>query len=143
MNLINSTKKLLIKNIALINYIFFGVLTTAVNLGVFWLASSQLHLYYLLANLVAWFLSVVFAFFTNKYFVFKSRTTGLLPFLKEFLLFLWMRVLSGVFDMGSMFVMVSMIKIDDVIAKVLTQFVIVILNYTFSKAVIFKDRGTK
>ncbi|MFD0897519.1 GtrA family protein [Loigolactobacillus binensis] len=143
MSLINNIKKILLKNMALINYIVFGVLTTAVNLGVFWLASSQLHLYYLLANLLAWFLSVVFAFFTNKYFVFKSRTVGLLPFLKEFLLFLWMRVLSGVFDMGSMFVMVSVLKINDVFAKILTQFVIVILNYTFSKAVIFKERGAK
>ncbi|WP_367297555.1 GtrA family protein [Loigolactobacillus coryniformis] len=143
MSLINNIKKILLNNMALINYIIFGVLTTAVNLGVFWLASSQLHLYYLLANLVAWFLSVVFAFFTNKYFVFKSRTAGLLSFLKEFLLFLWMRVLSGAFDMGSMFVMVSVLEINDVFAKILTQFVIVILNYAFSKAVIFRERGAK
>lgn len=136
-------KQLISTNMALINYVIFGVLTTAVNLIVFWVANTPLHLYYLVANLIAWFLSVVFAFFTNKYFVFKSRTIGWKPFLKEFLLFLWMRVLSGVFDMGSMFAMVSLLKIDDVIAKILTQFVIVMLNYTFSKVVIFKERGMK
>lgn len=143
MNFINSLKLILKKNMSIINYIFFGVLTTGVNLLVFWLANSQFHLYYLFANLIAWFFSVIFAFFTNKYFVFKSSTKRFIFFIKEFFLFLWMRVLSGIFDMGSMFIMVSVMKIDSDIAKILTQFVIVILNYTFSKVVIFKERGEK
>lgn len=136
-------KRLISNNAALINYVFFGVLTTIVNLLTFWLFNSVFNQNYLLANLIAWFVSVLFAFFTNKYFVFKSHTKGHYAFIKEFLLFIWMRVLSGIFDMGSMYILVSMLKVNGNLAKILTQFIIVVLNYVFSKTVIFKKRSLK
>ena len=54
-------------------YLIFGVLTTLVNIGVYYLASDVVGLYYLLANVVAWILSVLFAFITNKSLVFESK----------------------------------------------------------------------
>ncbi|ANZ99229.1 teichoic acid glycosylation protein [Carnobacterium divergens] len=121
-----------------INYLVFGVLTTIVNIAVFYIFNSFFEINYLISNALSWIVSVVFAFYTNKYFVFRTKNRSIKDFIKELLLFIWFRLLSGVIDMFLMYVMVSLMIIDQNISKLIVQVIIVVLNYVFSKVFIFK-----
>ncbi|WP_177186207.1 GtrA family protein [Pisciglobus halotolerans] len=131
-------KQLLKKYEEAISYLVFGGLTTVVNIVAFFLLDTVLNMQYLVANLIAIIVSILFAFFTNKRYVFKSKSETLRDWLKEFLLFVGFRAVSGVFDMLSMWVLVDFLQIDTNISKILTQFIVVVLNYFFSKFFIFK-----
>lgn len=120
-------------------YLFFGAATTIVNYLVYFGALDWLHWDYRPSNVLAWFLSVLFAFFTNKFFVFQSKTTTPKHFLKEGLLFYWYRALSFVIDMGMMILLISGMHWSDFAAKTLTQIVVIAMNYFFSKFLIFKE----
>ncbi|PLS36906.1 teichoic acid glycosylation protein [Carnobacterium maltaromaticum] len=121
-------------------YLIFGVLTTIINIFVFYIFKDTLTIDYRTSNVIAWFLSVLFAFLTNKYFVFASKGKSKQAFFKEMGLFFWYRLLSLVIDMIMMIVMVSGLGIDALIAKLITQVVIVVINYVFSKLLIFNDK---
>ena len=97
-------------------YLIFGVLTTIINIFVFYIFKDTLTIDYRTSNVIAWFLSVLFAFLTNKYFVFASIGKNKQAFFKEMGLFFWNRVLSLVIVMIMMIVMVSGIGIDALIA---------------------------
>jgi len=122
----------------IIHYVIFGGLTTLVNIVVFYLLDSVLDISYLIANAVAIAAAILFAFFTNKRYVFESKSTSWQEELREFGLFVGVRAGTGVFDMLSMWILVSLLHTDTSIAKILTQFVVVVLNYVFSKLVVFK-----
>lgn len=119
----------------LIMYVFFGVLTGVVNLGVYFLFSHVLGVYYLFSNVVAWFLSVLFAYVTNRIWVFESNSNNIL---KEVFLFFSCRSFSGLVDIGLLYFFVDILNIGDYISKIIVQIIVVILNYLFSKLLIFK-----
>lgn len=119
-------------------YLVFGVLTTVVNIVAFYLLDTVFDVQYLIANLVSIIVSILFAFFTNKKYVFKSKSESFQSWMKEFVLFCSFRVLSGVFDMLSMWILVDFLTLDTNIAKIATQFIVVVLNYFFSKFFVFK-----
>ena len=122
-----------------IGYLIFGGLTTVVNIVVFYLFDSVFDVHYLVANAIAIVVSILFAFFTNKKYVFKSSTPTVQLWLKEFSLFVSFRLLSAVFDMGSMWLLVDGLNLNANVAKIITQFIVVVLNYAFSKFFIFKQ----
>jgi putative flippase GtrA len=132
-------KELVNKYAEVISYLIFGGLTTVVNIIVFYLFDSILDVHYLFANAIAIIASILFAFFTNKKYVFKSSTPTVKLWLKEFSLFVSFRLLSAVFDMGSMWLLVDGLELNTNIAKIITQFIVVVLNYAFSKFFIFKQ----
>lgn len=129
-------------NKEVINYLIFGVLTTVVNIVVYYamtwgktgnLATQEM----LIANLIAWVVSVIFAYITNKLFVFESKTTNAKELIKELSSFVWFRILSLILDMAVMFVTVDLIKLNDKIMKIVSNVLVVIANYIFSKLFIF------
>ena len=132
-------KNLVSKYEELIGYLIFGGLTTVVNIVVFYLFDSVFEVHYLFANAIAIVVSILFAFFTNKKYVFKSSTPTVQLWLKEFSLFVSFRLLSAVFDMGSMWLLVDGLNLNSNVAKIITQFIVVVLNYAFSKFFIFKQ----
>lgn len=132
-------KNLVSKYEEIIGYLIFGGLTTVVNIVVFYLFDSVFDVHYLIANAIAIVVSILFAFFTNKKYVFKSSTPTVQLWLKEFSLFVSFRLLSAVFDMGSMWLLVDGLNLNANVAKVITQFIVVVLNYGFSKFFIFKQ----
>lgn len=132
-------KKLWVKYEEVLVYLIFGVLTTVVNIAVFYLLDTVLGVQYLIANAVAIILSILFAFFTNKKYVFKSKSENFQSWLQEFMLFCGFRAISGVFDMLSMWALVDFMDLDTNIAKIATQFIVVVLNYFFSKFFVFKS----
>lgn len=123
-----------------VNYLIFGGLTTVVNIVVFFLFDTVFNIQYLVANAIAIIVSILFAYATNKKYVFKSETTTFQEGLKEFVLFVSFRFLSAVFDMLSMWLFVDGLQFNTNLAKILTQFIVVIANYVFSKFFIF-NRG--
>lgn len=116
-------------------YVIFGVLTTLVNIVVYYIFARVFLLNYIVSNIVAWILSVLFAYVTNRLWVFESVNKNIL---KEITLFFAGRLFSGVVDTGLMYLFIDILTIGDFISKVLIQIIVVILNYVLSKLVVFK-----
>lgn len=149
----------------IVSYVFFGVMTTIVNLAVFYLTkqlfaaigwngvfnsivpedSKIVELFsggseYLDANLIAWVAGVIFAFVTNKLFVFESKSWKPSVAGKEFTGFVGARVFSLVVEMLGMFVMVTLLTWNELVAKLIVGVVVIIMNYIFSKLLIFRKK---
>lgn len=125
----------------IIAYLFFGGLTTLINMVVFYIFDTQLGWNYQLANFIAWLLSVLFAFFTNKVWVFGSSYTTIKAFFKELWSFFFFRGLSYFMDAGIMFIGISLLHANSNLTKLIDQVVIVLLNYIFSKFFIFNKKS--
>ncbi len=123
-------------------YGFFGLVGTAVNILIFYLLSQKVKVHYIVANVVAWIFSLVFAFVTNKIWVFKSRTWQFSVWLKECVHFIVARIGTCVFDMGYMFVAISLLHFDESISKVIANVIVIILNYVLSRIWIFKPKNS-
>ncbi|MGX4598435.1 GtrA family protein [Faecalimicrobium sp. JNUCC 81] len=134
----NSLLSLYNKYKEVILYLFFGVLTTIVSFVSYYFCSEVLQIHYLISNIISWVLAVAFAYATNRIWVFKSKSNNLTSMLKEMFTFVNCRLLSGVIDMVVMFLLVDVLIINDLYAKLFTQVIVVILNYVFSKLIIFK-----
>ena len=125
-----------------INYLVFGVFTTVVNFVVFGFVTAVFSLDYRLATFLAWMAAVVFAFITNKLFVFQSKSFNRQIMIKELLRFVAARIVSFWFDLGWMVFAVEILLMNEYIAKILSNVVVVISNYFFSKMFVF-DRNDK
>ncbi|WP_191363810.1 GtrA family protein [Limosilactobacillus oris] len=127
----------------IIAYLFWGVVTTVINLAVFQILSSGIHWNYEVATVIAWFVSVLVAYFTNKVWVFGSHYTTISDFLVELLRFFVYRALTLVIDIVITFIGISVLGFKDpmgkFIVKVIDNVIVVIANYVFSKWLIFKD----
>lgn len=118
-------------------YLFFGGCTTLINIISF-IIFRQFKLGVDVSNVIAWLIAVIFAFITNKLFVFDSRNTDRKTVMKETISFLIARVISLGIDTGLLHLMIDFMKIHEVIAKVISNIVVIIVNYIFSKLFIFK-----
>lgn len=125
-----------------ISYLFFGVLTTLVNLAVYSLGDFS-GLDYRVSNVAAWIISVIFAYVTNKLFVFESTSWRLPVLTREFISFVSCRLLSGIFEMAALIALVELLMINKFIAKVIISIIVVLMNYVFSKLFIFKNNPIK
>ncbi|MBE6776799.1 MAG: GtrA family protein [Ruminococcaceae bacterium] len=115
-------------------YLLFGGLTTAVNIISFYFL-DLIDLPTAVSTTLAWLISVIFAFITNKLFVFECHQNA---FLKEMVSFFGCRVFTGVLDILIMLVFVDMFEFDSLLIKVLSNILVIILNFLFSKFFIFK-----
>ncbi|KIS03497.1 Teichoic acid glycosylation protein [Paucilactobacillus wasatchensis] len=122
---------------SMIAYIFFGGVTTLVNLGVF-AGLDGLHWNYQLANVIAWFLSVLVAYLTNKVWVFSSHYTTVKAFIVEFLEFYFFRALTLIIDIIILYIGISLLHWNALVVKLIDNVLVVIVNYVFSKWYIFK-----
>lgn len=120
-----------------INYVIFGVLTTIVNIVVNGICTN-LNIFYILSTTIAWVLSVLFAYIVNKLFVFHSHNTTKLQVLREFALFIGARVLSYGVDVVGMTLLFVILHINNGVSKIMTNVIVMIMNYFFSKWIIFK-----
>lgn len=122
-----------------INYLIFGVLTTFVNLIVYALCTKLFSINYMISNIIAWILSVLFAYITNKKYVFKSKCDSNKKVVYEIFQFFKYRILSFIIcDMLLLCLFVELLNMNDMIAKVIIQVVVIVLNYLFSKLFVFK-----
>lgn len=121
-------------------YLFFGVLSTIVNLGTYFIATRVFGINYLVSNVIAWFFAVIFAYVTNKFFVFEVKNVEIKFLIREFLSFVNCRIVSGVTEIVLIYLMVEIFCINDFIVKIITNIVVVVLNFIFSKLIIFKKK---
>lgn len=122
-------------------YLIFGGLTTLTNIVVFAVCARGLHLTTVISNGLALGLSILFAYITNKLFVFQSRKETFYELLKEFVSFIGCRLGTGVLDMLIMWFSVDVMKYNDMVMKVISNIIVIVLNYVLSKLVIFsKER---
>ena len=129
-------KKLYDKYKDIIPYGVFGVLTTLVNIVSYWVAAHPLGLSVMASTVIAWFMSVLSAYVTNRKWVFHSEAEGFEAIVKEMVSFFGCRLATGFVDLACMFVFVDVLHLDDVVIKVIAN--VIVLNYVASKLVIFK-----
>lgn len=123
----------------IINYIVFGGLAFFVSLISYYFLAKIIKLDEVISSIGSWFCAVLFAYITNKIWVFESKVNTKKGFLKEIVSFFLARVVSGAFcDVGTFALMVKVLKINDIIAKIVTQIMVVIMNYVLSKFIVFK-----
>lgn len=118
-------------------YLFFGAFTTLVNIVSYLFFTRFILFNFMVANALAWILAVLFAYVTNKFFVFKSRRVELIFLIKEFFSFISFRLISALIEMIIMYIMIDLFFVNDVIVKVITNIIVIVLNYLFSKMIIF------
>jgi len=119
-------------------YLFFGGLTTLVNIVSYFAFTRIFQFGTTPATVISWILSVVFAYITNRKWVFESNATGFSKISKEIAAFFSARLFSGALDLGIMLLFVKILGLNDLIVKVLSNILVVILNYFFSNLFIFK-----
>lgn len=135
----NKIKELIKKFEEIISYVFFGVLTTIVSLGTYYICTVTVFnpknaILLQIANIISWIAAVTFAYFTNRKYVFKSKESNKF---KEASKFYISRLATLFLDMSLMLLFVSIFKINDKIAKLIVQILIVIGNYIISKFIVF------
>ena len=136
---INVIKGLYLEYKEVINYLIFGVGSMIVNFASYFIFARLLKIDEVVSSAMSWFCAVLFAYITNKLFVFESKTTTVKEVIKECVSFFLARIVTGILcDVGTFAVMVKVLKINDIISKVVTQVMVVILNYVFSKFFVFK-----
>ena len=121
-------------------YLIFGVLTTIVSLVSYYLLTITIFnpdnaILLQVANILSWIISVLFAYITNRKYVFESKNNNIL---KEVSSFFGSRLITLLFDMLIMFVGVTLLKGNDKFIKVISQVIVIVSNYIFSKLFVFK-----
>lgn len=136
--MISFVRNLVKKHWDIITYLFFGVLTTAVNYIVYLPLYNWLHLSATLSNCVAWVAAVAFAYLTNKPFVFKSHDWSAQTVLPELAKFVGCRLGSGIAETAILFLTVDILSLNGNVMKLITSVLVVVLNYIGSKLLVFR-----
>lgn len=127
-----------------IKYLIFGVLTTIVNYivyyGIVFIAKTSEGAVGFFANIIANICAILFAYVTNRNFVFANKATGKKDIAKEMFSFFSCRVFSMVVDALIYWIGHSILGIWDLIVKTVSQVVIIILNYVLSKLIVFRKK---
>lgn len=124
-------------------YLIFGVLTTLINMVVYYIFFTRFHFANIVSNTIAWVTAVAFAFMTNKVWVFKSKSFEVKLILKELSTFVLARLATLGLDTAIMVIGVDLLKGNPIISKTISNVFIVVLNYIFSKLIIFRKKNTK
>ena len=136
-------RKLYKKYEELIWYLIVGGCTMAVSLVSYYLLRNAFHMYYQTANVLSWIFAVVFAYVTNKKFVFRSKYAGMKKTLLEAGSFFSARLASLAAEVLSMYFFVQICGINDNIVKLINQVLVMVLNYILSKFWVFHKKGSK
>ena len=126
------------KHKSFIAYGVFGVFTTIVNIVTYNVCYSHLRISNTLSNVAAWVLAVTFAYLTNKAWVFDSKSWKMDVLRREIPAFIGCRLATGIMDIIVMYVCVDILKWPALLMKVASNVLVIILNYAFSKLVIFR-----
>ncbi len=125
---------------SIILYIIFGVATTLVNVIAYYLCAQIGHISVVPSTLIAWLISVIFAYITNKIWVFESKTKKLDEIIKEIASFFSCRILTGILDVLMMYIFVDQLHLNDMFMKIVSNGIVIVLNYVASKLLVFKKK---
>lgn len=143
-----------IKNKSVLLYLFFGGLTTLVSIFTFWLAElfirsdfnvsifgSMYSTKVVLSNAISWICAVLFAFFTNRIWVFNSPTDSWTGFFKQMAAFFGGRFATFLLETAILVVFVSILNFNEMLMKIIAQLVVLVSNYVISKLIVFRKRS--
>ena len=135
--LINKGFEIYKKYKMLILYLIFGGLTTLLNIGTYLFFYHLVKIGNVPSNIIAWIAGVIFAFITNKIYVFESKSKSIFY---EITTFLACRLGTGLIDLGIMFVTVDILIWNATLMKIISNVIVIILNFVFSKLIVFKKK---
>lgn len=130
------------RNKSVLLYIFFGGLTTLISIGSFVLFDSRLGMHTLIANVFSWICAVLFAYVTNRIWVFDSKATGR-KVIGEMVSFFAGRLITLGLEEATLFVFVTVLAFNSTVIKVLAQLLVLVLNYLISKLLVFREKKGK
>ena len=122
----------------LVLYTFFGVCTTIINVAIYNVFYNKFKVTNIASTIIAWVAAIIFAFITNKIFVFSSKSFNWEKLRYELFTFLACRLLTGFLDVAIMIVAVDVMNGDSITWKAISNVFVIILNYVASRLVIFK-----
>ena len=134
----NTIKELFLKHKSVLLYLIFGGLTTVINVVTYFITYEILGIANLTSTVIAWVIAVTFAYVTNKLFVFESKKKGS-EALKEAVNFFACRIGTGVIEIGIMYLFVDVLAFNGTIMKLITNVIVIIVNYIASKFLIFNE----
>ena len=121
-----------------IMYIIVGIITTGINILSYAFFIKTYNVNYIISTTLAWVLSVLFSFIASKRYVFKSVDNSFKAIFKELNSFVFFRFISYFLDVGLMILLIEIIDLNGLLSKVITNALVIILNYFASKFIIFK-----
>lgn len=124
--------------IHILKYLIFGIITTIISLGSFWILIAFSNLNENICNILSILIGVLTAYVLNRKFVFESKEENIL---KEFSKFVMSRIASSLFDIFMFFIFATCLELNEMIVKVVISIVVIILNYFLSKLLVFKKKS--
>lgn len=121
---------------SVVRYVFFGGCTTLVNLISFYVL-RKLRVGLNIANVISIILAILFAYVVNSRFVFQDKCQTLADHIRPFCKFISARLMTMVIEVGGVWLLVAKLEMNDMVGKFATQFIVLILNYVFSKFFVF------
>ena len=134
-------RKMLQKYRELLLYALVGVVTTLINVVAFSVCHTTLGLHYALANVIAWVLSVLFAFFANKIVVFENHGWSAAVVWHEAVSFFLSRAASLLVDEAGMWLLISVLQLNELISKLLVNGLVILINYVLGKLWVFGKKA--
>lgn len=123
--------------IHILKYLIFGVLTTIISLGTFWIFITFTNLNENICNFLSIVIGILAAYVLNREYVFESKEKNIL---KEFSKFVMSRIMSSLFDIIMFFIFATWLSFNEMVVKIVISVVVVILNYILSKLLVFKEK---
>lgn len=137
---ISTIKSLFKKYYDVISYLFFGVCTTVINIAAYAVCAKVFGLNTVISTIIAWFVAVAFAYITNRIWVFRSKNKSKKAIFQEIVAFFVARLATGLLDLAIMYVCVDLFHWSDIVMKVISNIIVIILNYVASKLIIFTKK---
>lgn len=128
---------------SIITYVFFGGLTTAVNVTVYYICYDITEIDNIPSTVIAWVAAVAFAFVTNKLFVFESKSWRAKKAVKEAVNFVLCRVGTGIIETALMYIFVDRLEFNGTATKLAVNIIVIVLNYIASKLFIFAAKKSQ
>ena len=138
--MIQKLRSIMVKYWDILTYLVFGVLTTVVNYAVYLPVYNFCGISAAVSNMIAWVVAVAFAFLTNKPFVFHSHDWSAQTVLPELTKFVSCRMASGALETVILFLSVDCMNWNGNIWKLVTQVLVIIINYVGSKLLVFRKK---
>lgn len=122
-------------------YLIFGALSTVVNIIIFTICTSFMKCSTTIGNVIAWIIAVIFAYITNKIWVFKSETKGIKGLIKEICSFTGARVATLVMETVFLVIFIDKLHFNTFLMKIISNILVILLNFILSKVWIFKKNN--
>lgn len=129
-------------NQPIFSYLFWGITTTILNFFIYYIFTTQLAFSIIPSTIIAWIITIIAAFLTNKQWVFKSCCWQRSIFAKEFISFIGCRFFTGLLELAIMYIFAELLRINDIAVKICANAIVIITNYLASRLFIFAQHNT-